>query len=56
MIRAIIIDDEPGIVENLKDIINRNCKNVSIVAEAEDVESGINAIKKHRQAFLLAFL
>jgi two-component system LytT family response regulator len=47
MIKTIIIDDEPKIIKNIKNILYVYCKNVSVVAEAENVKSGVEAIKTH---------
>lgn len=48
MIRAIIIDDESKAREAINDLILLGGSNVNIIAEAENVENGINAIKEHK--------
>jgi two-component system LytT family response regulator len=45
MIRALIIEDEPLNREVLKGLLGMYCKEVSIVGEAESVQSGIKAIQ-----------
>ncbi len=47
MLRAIIIDDVENIRRKNIDMIRKLCPEVTIVAEAGDVASGIAAIKKH---------
>jgi two-component system LytT family response regulator len=47
MIRTIIIEDEVKSRELLQSLIEKNCPNISIVALAENVEQGVEAIKKH---------
>jgi two-component system LytT family response regulator len=46
MLRAIIIDDIESIRNKNKELIREHCPNVSILAEAGDVESGVEIIKK----------
>ena len=48
MIKAIIIDDEKNAREAISEIIKIYSSNVSIVAEAENVKYGIEAIHAHR--------
>ncbi|MBI3232597.1 MAG: response regulator, partial [Bacteroidetes bacterium] len=48
MLRAIIIDEEPKARRILEIMINENCVDVSIVAQEEDVPSGVLAIKEHQ--------
>jgi two-component system LytT family response regulator len=49
MIKAILIDDEKDARFILRNLLERNYKDrVLIVAEAEDVEPGIEAIKAHK--------
>lgn len=44
---CIIIDDEPLARAMLRAILEENCPQVRILAEAEDVLSGLKAIQKH---------
>jgi len=44
-IKAIIIDDEVGAREVLFALLFRHCKNVTVIGEAEDLESGVKLIK-----------
>lgn len=44
MYKAIIIDDEPKACNILRTLIAENCKQLEIVAEAEDVPSAVKAI------------
>ncbi|MFH1118842.1 MAG: LytTR family DNA-binding domain-containing protein [Bacteroidota bacterium] len=53
MIRTIIIDDEPGSRETLREMLRLYCKGIDIVAEAVDVKSGIEAIKQHVPGLVL---
>lgn len=46
MLRAVIIDDIETIRKKNSAIIKSNCPNISIIGQAESVESGINIIKK----------
>lgn len=46
MIRAIIIDDMEAIRERNADLIRAHCPQVAILAEADSVKSGVEAIKK----------
>lgn len=53
MIRAIIIDDEPKSRETITEMLSLYCKNVQVVAQAEDVKSGIQQIKSHNPDLIL---
>lgn len=48
MIKAIIIDDEPKARLLLKTILHDYCKDVEVLADCEDLPTGIKAIKKHQ--------
>lgn len=49
MIRALIIDDELWARQSLNDILERNFRDrIEIMGDADDVESGIALIKKHK--------
>ncbi len=48
MIKAIIIDDEEKSRSSLLNEIKKYCKNVNVVAEAENVKSGLEKIKKFK--------
>jgi two-component system, LytTR family, response regulator len=48
MIRAIIIDDVQRSRASLADDLKRYCPDVELVAEAESVKTGVEAIKKHK--------
>lgn len=45
MIKSVIIDDEHGACEALKELLSRYCSNVVVVGEAYDVKSGVKCIK-----------
>jgi two-component system LytT family response regulator len=45
MIKGVIIDDESGARDALKELLSHYCKSVAIVDEAHDVKSGIHCIK-----------
>ncbi len=47
MIKAIIIEDELKSREALRGLLERYCKDVDILAEADGYKSGIQAIKDH---------
>jgi two-component system LytT family response regulator len=53
MLRAIIIDDDPRIREMVSDMIDSYCPNVSIVASAGDVKSGVASIIEHEPDLIL---
>ena len=46
MLRTIIIDDEPHILNTLRKLLARHCPQVSVVGEASGVKEGIRSIKK----------
>jgi two-component system LytT family response regulator len=48
MIRAIIIDDVERSRASLADDLKRYCPEVEVIAEAESVKTGVEAIKKHQ--------
>lgn len=47
MIRAIIIEDEKKSRETLRGLLDRFCKNVVIIAEAEGYRAGLDMIKEY---------
>lgn len=47
MVRTIIIDDEESARTTLKALLMRYVPDVQVVAEAYNVESGVNAIRQH---------
>ena len=47
MIKAVIVDDEANICEAVARMIRTCCPNVTIVAMAEGVKSGVGAINEH---------
>ncbi len=48
MLNAIIVEDEKHSRETLVGLLKLYCKNVNVIAEADGMMSGINAIKKHK--------
>ena len=48
MIRGIIVEDEKHSRETLRGMLDRYCKNVDILAEAESYRGGLEAIKLHQ--------
>ncbi len=48
MIRAIIIDDESNARKSITNLVKIACKNISIIAEADGVESAVLSINKHK--------
>lgn len=47
MLRAIVIDDIEAIRKKNIELIKKHCLNVTILAEADGVESGVSAIKQY---------
>ncbi len=56
MIKAIIIEDEIGSRNNLKNLINNYCPIVSVVGEADSIASGLKLINESNLAPDVAFL
>ncbi|MBU2650100.1 MAG: LytTR family DNA-binding domain-containing protein [Bacteroidetes bacterium] len=52
MIRAIIIEDEKKSRETLRGLLNRFCRNVEVVAEADGFKSGLDAIRSNKTDML----
>src|SRR5450631_1669271 len=48
MIKAIIVDDELGARESLSKMIEKNCKNIEIVAKAISMQTAYEAINTFR--------
>ncbi|HEU4718316.1 MAG TPA: LytTR family DNA-binding domain-containing protein [Bacteroidia bacterium] len=48
MIKTIIIDDEKGNVGSLKELLNAYCRQVAVVATAENVADAIRLIDAHK--------
>ena len=48
MIRTVIIDDEARSRETIREMMRLFCTNTEVVAEAEDVRSGISAIRAQK--------
>lgn len=53
MIRTLIIDDEPNARQTIADMLALFCANVEVVGQAEDVKSGLEAIKNHNPDLVL---
>lgn len=53
MLSVIIIDDEKKARQALRQMIEMSCPSVSILAEADGVETGLEAISKHKPDVLL---
>lgn len=53
MLRTIIIDDEKNAREAITRISEQHCNDISIIAYADDVESGIKAITKFKPDLVL---
>lgn len=53
MIKTIIIDDEPRARDTIADILELYCKNVNVIAQAEDVKSGIKTISQNKPDVVL---
>ena len=48
MIKAIIVDDELGARESLLKMVEKNCKNIEVVAKADSMTTAFEAINKHQ--------
>lgn len=48
MIKAIIVDDELGARESLSKMVEKNCKNIEIVAKADSMITAYEMITKHQ--------
>lgn len=53
MIQTLIIDDDKNNRKILSSLIQKNCPNIKIVAEADGVETGLEAIRRHHPDLLL---
>jgi two-component system LytT family response regulator len=53
MLRTIIIDDEQSVRKTLEKLLGLYCPQVRLVDEAEGVDSGVKAIKKHHPDLVL---
>ncbi len=53
MLRTIIIDDEAHMRQTLEKLVKQFCPNVKLVATAEGVNKGIEAIKKYHPDLIL---
>lgn len=53
MLRCIIIDDEDHQRLTIEKMVKRYCPNVALVAQADGVKSGIEAIKKYKPDLVL---
>ena len=53
MIRTIIIDDELMARETIAEMLSLYCKEVEVVALADDVGSGVDVIRKHQPDLVL---
>lgn len=51
--RTIIVDDETMARETIAEMLLLYCKDVEVVAQAEDVKSGVEAICKHKPELVL---
>lgn len=47
MMRAVLIDDEISNLENLRTLLEKHCPQVSIIATAQHVGDGVDAIEKY---------
>lgn len=52
MLKAIIVEDEAISRQILAGYLERYCSDVTLVAQAEDIQSGITAIQKHQPDIL----
>lgn len=51
--KIIIIDDEDRARKSIADLLRLSDENATVIAEAQDVRSGIDAIKKHKPDLVL---
>jgi two-component system LytT family response regulator len=45
-LKSLIIDDEPDAIKTLREVIEKHCKDVKIIGEADSVENAINQIEE----------
>lgn len=53
MIKTIIVDDESHSRETILELIKLYCDNIEVVGQAEDVKSGLMAIRKYKPDLVL---
>jgi two-component system LytT family response regulator len=53
LLRTIIIDDEVLMRQTLEKLVHEHCRNVKLVARADGVRTGIEAIRKHQPDLVL---
>ncbi len=53
MLKVVVIDDEQGARKAITGIIQKYCKEVQVVGEADGVQSGIEAIAQHQPDLVL---
>jgi len=56
MIKAVIVEDEINGMNNLKNLIAKNCTNVNLIGEADGVESGLKLLLNPKTQPDVAFL
>lgn len=48
MLKAILVEDEKASRETLRNYLQKYCPDVTVVAEAENIKQGLDAIRKHQ--------
>jgi two-component system LytT family response regulator len=48
MFRAVIVDDESKARNALKNLLEKNCSNIAVLAEGDCVQAGVELIRKHQ--------
>jgi two-component system LytT family response regulator len=56
MIKAIIIDDEPAGINNLKNLLTNHCNGVKVIGTGKNIETGLALINNPSTKFDVAFL
>ena len=56
MLKAIIVEDEVGSRNNLKNILKEYCKEITVIGEADSIASGLRLLKDDKLSPDVAFL
>lgn len=56
MLNAVIIDDEPANLNNLKNLLDKECEGVKVIGTAVDIQTGVALIKNPSAKIDVAFL
>lgn len=56
MIKAVIVEDEAAGINNLKNLLGEYCKDVTVIAEANNIQQGLQVLKNRNIQPDVAFL